>query len=547
MPLSRKLIISVGLLGLAALALRLAFFGISVGRVPASSDEALSTLQAKMIVEEGRRPLLVMANPYQFPVESYLQVPFVKILPRTALGARVLPFALSLAATIIFILTLSRLAPLRTAWPALLLLLFPSAYLLMIGSAYFIPQHSSFALLCSLALYLAVRMRAAQNPLGWALASGFCAGLAFSNHLLALPVLATLGAYAMLGPDWKKQIRIIPAFAIGAALGLVPYLLAVGLINGAYGGGVTGTVSLGEALRRVWGLALNSALSGVMGIAPCLYPDNRLRLWQIPGLTTGFAVVWIVVLAAMTALRTWRFGRRVSATGWVTLEANDVFLGLAWLGFASFLFSERTLSHTYRYLLPVAWAFPFMVGYLYARAPRPARLVIGAAAVLLAGFNIVASLALMRVWAAPGFAVREADLFDLKPAIDYLEARGIRHACATYWLAYRLTYETDGRVLCSQPCNERFPRWHKPPYKALVDAADNVAYLTAPQLAFDTKHFEDDLAAMGVECKREDFGAIRVFTDFRRRLDESGGSSAPSRTVAGAPARFKFRNGHPVY
>lgn len=546
MPLSRKLLIGLGLLGLSALALRLVFFGISVARVPASSEDAFSMLQARMIVEEGRRPLLVLANPDQFPVESYLQAPFVKIMPRTALGARMIPFILNLIATIFFILTLRRLAPLASAWPALLLLLFPSAYVLMLSSAYFMSHHASFVLLSSLALYLAVRMRAAQSPLWWAAASGFCAGLAFSNYLLALPVLAALGAYAVLGPDWKRQLRIIPAFAFGVALGVLPYLLAIWLIHGAYGGAASGTVPLGEALRRFWGMTLNSALSGVMGIAPCLFPDGRQRLWQIPGLSLGFAVFWIAVLAAVTALRAWRFGCRVRETGRVTLEANDIFLGLAWVGLASFLFSARAFSHTYRYLLPVAWAFPFMVGYLYARSPRAVRPVIGAAAILLAGFNLAASLALMRAWATPGFAAREADLFELKPTIDYLEARGIRHACASYWLAYRLTYETDGRVLCSQPYNERFPSWHTP-YKTLVDAADDVAYLTAPRLALSTARFEADLAAMGVECRRENFGEIRVYTDFQQRLDPRGETGPPGRNPTGAAPPFEFRNGHPVY
>ena len=521
------LLIGLCVLGVTALGLRLAFFGISVARVPASSDETLSTLQAKMMIEEGRWPLLVMANPYQFPVESYLQVPLVKLLPRTALGARGMPFLLSLAATAVFIVVLFSLAPLRTAWPALLLLLFPSAYVLMLSSAYFIPQHSSFTLLSSLALCLAFGMRTAPRP-GWiALLSGFCAGLAFSNHMLALPLLVVLGAYAVFSPRASYRLHWIPVFFFaGVILGLIPYLLAIWLLPGAHGG-VMGTVSLGEALRRIWGLTLNSALSGVMGISPCLFPDGRHRLWHVSALNMVFAVVWLAVMAAMTALRAWRCGHRIIETGRVTLEANDALLGLAWLGFGFFLLSTRSLSHTYRYLLPVAWTFPFLVSYLYARSARGVRILIGSAAILLAGFNIVASLALMRAWLAPEFAVKEADLFDLKPAIDYLESRDIRHACASYWLAYRLTYETDGRLTCSQPYNERFPGWFTP-YKQTVDAAKKVAYLTVPRSKFPTKYFEQDLVTMGVSGQREVFGQISVYTDFHRTLGRPGNSMAPN-------------------
>ena len=515
---SRSVIIGLVLMGLIALGLRLAFFNISITHVPESSDESLSILQARMIIEEGRLPLLVLANPYQFPIESYLHTPFIKILPRTAGGARLIPFILNLAATIIFIITLIRLAPLRTAWPALLLLLFPSAYVIMLASAYFIPQHSSFTLLISMALYLAVCMRTARMPVFWALLSGFCAGLAFSNHMLALPLLAILSAYALLGPRGKTRLRIILAFAAGAALGLIPYLLVLWLWPGA-NEGISGIVSLSEALRRVWGLALNSALAGAMGITPCLFPDGRHKLVLIPGLATGFAVAWIAIMAAVTAIRTRCFVGRISKSRRITLEVNDIFIGLAWLGFVCFLFSARSLSHTYRYLLPVVWMFPFITGYLYARSPRPARMVIGAAVILLAGFNIFASVALMRVWLSPGFAAREAGLFDLKPAIRYLEANGINYAYAPYWLAYRLTYETDNRRLCSQPFNERFRGWFVP-YKAQVDAATRVAYLTAPRMTFKTRQFEDDLTRMGVTCQREVLGQVNIYTDFH--LEQKG-------------------------
>lgn len=506
---------SLLILILIALGLRLAFFSISVANAPESSDESLSILQAKMIVENGHTPLLVMANPYQFPVESYLHAPFVKFLPRNAFGARGLPFLLCLAATVIFIAALFLIAPLKTNWPALLLLLFPSAYILMLNSAYFIPQHSSFALLGALAFYLSFRMRNSAAPAITAFLAGFCAGLAFSNHILALPLLAVLGAYAALGPRISIQLRIIPAFAAGVAIGLVPYLLAVWLIPGAYGA-VSGTIPLTAALKRLWEPALSSALTGVMGINPCLFPDNRHTLTLIPGFGKIFAVIWILILAAVTALRTARFIRRMATTRSITLEANDVLTGLAWLGFFTFLFSARALSHTYRYLLPVAWVFPFLVACLYARAPKTGRILIGGFAVFLAGYNIIASLALMREWAQPGFAEKEAQLFDLKPALDYLEKRSIRHAYASYWLAYRLTYETGGRILCSQPINERFPGWPMP-YKRQVDAAGQVAYILAPKTKFEPRHFENDLAAMDVACRQESLGALKVYTDFSQK------------------------------
>ena len=117
MSIRRFMLTGVLLLAAGALGLRLAFFALSTARVPASSDEVLSILQAEKLMADGRPPLLVLANPYQFPVETYAHLPLVRLLPRTALGARLVPFLLSLAATALFLAALLRAAPRRDAWP----------------------------------------------------------------------------------------------------------------------------------------------------------------------------------------------------------------------------------------------------------------------------------------------------------------------------------------------------------------------------------------------------------------------------------------------
>jgi len=59
---------------LLGLALRVSFFAISVHRIPPMADEAITALQAKQILQ-GHCPLLFTAQPYMFPLESYLNVP----------------------------------------------------------------------------------------------------------------------------------------------------------------------------------------------------------------------------------------------------------------------------------------------------------------------------------------------------------------------------------------------------------------------------------------------------------------------------------------
>ncbi len=457
-------------------------------------------------------------------METYAHLPLVRWLPRTAAGARLIPFALCLAAALAWLAAWRRLASWCDGWPACALILFPSAYVVLTSSAYFIPQHSSFALLSALAVWLTFAARDARRPVPTALAAGFCAGLAFSNHMLALPLLMMLGLYILLGPrpapGGPGTLARPLAFAAGAVLGLLPFGLALWLSPGSYAG-VSGTVPLGLALRRVWGLTLNSALPGAMGIAPCLFPDGRARLWNAPWANAAFAVAWSAALAALTILCAVRIARSIRAGRRLTLEPPDIITGTIWLTLFSFLFSARSLSHTYRYLLPAAWLFPFMIGILYARAPRRFRRALGVGAILLAGYNLAAAGALMSAWRQPGFAARTAGLHDLKPVLRRLEARGLRHAVASYWLAYRVTYATDGRVLCSQPWNERFRGWPVP-YKDRVDAAREVATLTVPGLAFHTRLFESDLAAMGVSARHEDVGPIRLFTEFAQAQPRHG-------------------------
>jgi len=71
---------------------------VSLGHMPATSDESNAALMAKEIAA-GQRPLLIFGQPYQFPLDSYLQAPLVRLMPRNAWGARYLGIALGFAAT----------------------------------------------------------------------------------------------------------------------------------------------------------------------------------------------------------------------------------------------------------------------------------------------------------------------------------------------------------------------------------------------------------------------------------------------------------------
>ena len=79
---------------LLALILRVHMLVASALYIPVTSDESITILQAKEIIS-GDLSFFVWAQPYQFPVETYMVAPIVKLLPRNAFGARFHSFVIS--------------------------------------------------------------------------------------------------------------------------------------------------------------------------------------------------------------------------------------------------------------------------------------------------------------------------------------------------------------------------------------------------------------------------------------------------------------------
>lgn len=495
----------------AALGLRLAFFAISTTNVPPSSDEALSPLQAKHILA-GHMPLLVMANPYQFPVESYLYAAFVKFLPHNAFGARLIPFLEGVAAFLLLLFFLPHMGGWRSVWGAALLLVLPSAYVLMLLAGYALPQHNSVVLLAALGLCMAVWQRHARHCFWLAGGVGLICGLGFSNHALVGTLFFMVGVFVCVNSDWRAARGAAPAFIIGALIGLLPYFAALWLMPGAYAP-VSATLPWRQALQKLISPVFRNVFAGVMGITPCYFPDTRETLSAPPVLRELFIWSWAAILMVATL---WRIGAvvlDVRRRKWLVLHPVDICIGTTWLCAFAFAASGRSHSHTYRYLLPAAWCLPFVFGWLCASVSKPLRCALLILAVAFAGYNAMASALLMREWARPDFAEKHANIFDLKPVFDVLSANKIKYCYASYWSAYRLNYESGGKIVCSQPYNERFPGWELP-YRDKVDQAVNVAYVLAPRHTFPSDRFEAHLLEMRVDCRRQHAGYYTIYSDF---------------------------------
>jgi hypothetical protein len=520
------------------LAYRVAWFGVSVRNIPVSTDESITVLQAKAITEDrraltfrakqhppglfGRFPLLFTGQPYLFPIESYLAAPFAPWLPRTPFGARVVPAVLGLLSVVCSLAILRAWGPLCDIWPAALLLIFPSTYLVMLQCAYALPGYVSFLLLIAVVVRLAqwhARARGVR-AIGLALAAGLLAGLACSGNFMAIAVAVAAGTMVCLAANGQSALASTPAFLAGVLAGMGPYLLGKRLYADAYGA-VTMLVPWRESLKRLWSPILDFTLPSAMGVRCCLFPDGERAVALVPGAEKPFAVLWVAIVLAATALAAWQFARRLRRDRWPSLTAGDALAGATWLCLALFLLNRRSHSVTFRYLLVAVWTFPFLVAALYAHAGRWLRWALAGLCAALAALNLATGAVLMGRWSEEGFAAREPRLYALEPAIRELEARGINRCYAAYFDAYRLTFMTDERILCSQPYNERFLGWPIP-YKDLVDASTNAAYVLGPTFRFRPEDFEQALAAMEVTARREPVGSAFLYTGFESPRPRSG-------------------------
>lgn len=490
---------------------------VSVEHVPVTADEAITVLQAKGVCR-GELPLLVLAQPYQFPVEAYLSAPGVGLVPRNTWGARYVSFIQGLLGFGLLLLLVRRAGPLRLTWPIMLLVMFPSAYLLMIQFGYSLPHNSPIYLATWGAMLLTVGVPWRRTLSGYArfILAGILCGLAFSNNMLALALIVPLLLTAVLQGEWRHMLPKLILLAAGAGLGLLPYLMALRLYPGAHAS-VAGNRSLGEALAALWEPGINVTLTRALGITPTLFPDTLPTLDFAAGLFRIAPFILIAVLLAATVLRATAVIRQLLREHTLGLNVLDVFIGVAWLNLALFAVSDRGYSGSYRYFAPAAWSFPFVLGAVYSSAGKWIRRLIGTACVSLAVLNGMTVVKLTAAWAQPDFAERVVDAPEVKPAIEFLRQQGIAHGVAYHWQCYRLNFYTDEKIVFSQPYNDRFRGWPLP-YKDQVDLATNVAYVLSDlsSTEFNPARFEEHLKIMKISARKAVRGAFSIYYGFRQ-------------------------------
>jgi len=522
--MKRNLLIIAVIAGVAAIAWRASLFSVSVHNIPAFDDECKIALQAKQI-SHGDLPLMILASPYLFPLEAYLMAPFIHFLPRDAFGVRIMAFGFGLLTVFLSLLILKRWGSWQEIWPGIVLVLFPSGYLLVYQVGCAMPGYPTMMLLAALVIWLALRHSEAERRLwAWALLGGIAAGLAASDTMLAVPVLVMGGAMFAAARNWQTARISAPVYAIGALIGFAPHIAARHFHSGAFQS-VSQSVPLGEAFRKILHPLLDRVLPSAFGWGPTIFPDSKERVAWPDGFDIYIGTAIVVLLAVVTVIGLNESIRRWWQERWPRVDSSLAFLGISWMCLVLFIFSHRSHAHTYRYLLPVVWSFPFILAYAYRRSGRVVRWIIGAVTVLLLAVNVTGTCRIMQRWSSPGFS-DYLKSYDMGPMIEYLGKRGITRCYGTYVDAYRITLATDERIICCQFYNERFPGW-RVPFKELVDPATNVAFVLSDSYRFKPDEFEKDLADMKVKYRKKVCGNFSIFSDFESLLPATGPEVPP--------------------
>ncbi len=503
-----------GILILLAIALRCTWFYISVNHLPGYDDECKIAIQADDIAHGRSFPLLILASPYIFPLDAYLMAMTTHFLPRGEVGIRTIALLQGLVALLVFLQILRMGGDWRRVWPGVLLVLFPSAYWLMLQCATLLPGYPPMLLLGPLSIWLSLRRP--QKTAGVALTTagaGAASALACSGSMLSLSFLVCAAAASLLQRRWIHTVVAIACFGGAAWLGLLPHRAAEREYAGAFSA-VQGTVSVEKAVRTLEHSLLEAALPHAMGLGAPFFPDTEQHVQGYEPLFSWIGWAWLFALGASSVWALWRFIRDWIRAHHPVLTFDQVFIALSWASLILFIFSARSHSRTYRYILPAVMSWPMVLAGAYAYSGRAVRVIVGVVALFFLSVNAHNTYALLREWSHPGFADGLA-IYDQKPAIDYLKAREIHHAYATYEDAYRITYATGGEISCGQPYNERFPSWRAPYADELMEAT-NVAYILTTTGRFPAVWMENDCAGLGVSYRRERRGHYWIYTDFRR-------------------------------
>jgi hypothetical protein len=447
------------------------------------ADEVITGLMARHVLDGGGFPLFFWGQNYGGTLQL---VPVT--LSTWAFGSSVaalrLPTIVLAAVNAVLVWRLARLFLPRPSAQAAGLLLWlgpPAALWFGVREMLFYQPTVTLGLVLGI---LGVRWRERRRALDAALATAILAvGVWTSPNMVyfAVPALVTAAA------PWIRGRRAVVAAVVGiAAAAAVSVVIDRRLVSGASHTPVIGTY----ASRLVWFGEIG--LPASLGIVELL----TLRWVVVPLSVCAYGIaLWLLA-------RAWWPGAKDLAWDAVGLAAFPLLFAIVPFGP-----DEPNL----RYLFFVS---PFLV-VVFARLVTRPRLAALALTVMFAVTVVgLIRLAVVSEQGPVAGPTRVGNVGDLSAAIAVLDADQVDAVFADYWVAYRLAFETQGRIVTSSSWGiER-----DLPSTEAVRRAGRSAWVVSAGPQADA--FRAGLARRGIEARAEEAGDLVVIVPVRPVLPE---------------------------
>ena len=496
---------------------------LSVGAFPFNSDEAITGLMARHILQ-GERPIFFYGQSYMGSLDAFLTAGLFTILVESVLTIRVLQVFLY-TCTIISTAWLGRkltgdwgtglLAALLLAVPVVNTTLYTTVTLGGYGEALLF---SNIAFLCATHLLSLSEKSITRRDLLVLGVLGFVTGLGF--WVLGLTLVSTVPAvlFSLLAL-WKRRKTIpggwgIALMTLVAAfiLGSLPWWLAsiqAGLFN---------------QIKELFGSAISVESDNWL-----IRSGKHLFYFVFLGLPAAFGLrpTWDIRWLAMPLLPFilmiwgwifWKFPgmykreEQAAQSGWNMLIMSAALLA------AGFVFTSFGLDPSGRYFLPlvVPMALCASMVILKAKIHRIIRFAIPSVMILFAAVGTIQS-ASASPWITTQFdRVSWIDHHYDGELIQFLRSNGEIRGYSNYWVAYPLAFLSGEEILFSPrlPYHEDLRYTSRddriPAYTETVDASARTAYITTFNPALD-EALTSGFTRLGVKWKENKIGDFHIF------------------------------------
>jgi hypothetical protein len=408
----------LALTGVAGIALRVWTYRSASG-VP-DSDEAVVGLMARHVLH-GQFTTFFWGQGYGGSQEALLTAPIFAVFGSSWLALRLVPIALSaVTAILVWRVGLRLMGERPAAVAAAIFWIWPPFLIYKLTHQW--GFYASGVLYCVLLILLGLRVVEQPSTLRAAV-FGLALGLAGWETEQIVPIAIPLMAWMVWKkPSWLRKLWIaVPAALVGAAPSIV-WNIRHGW--GSFQSTVPDTSSYWHRLR----VFLSPIMPLMLGLRAD-YTQERM----LPSAIATYAIE--ALLAGLFAWGAWRSRHRPISLLYVVAAAYPVFYAIP---------AETMFERDPKYVVVLAPVLVLLVAQLATTYPRALVLLLLAAVVSVASLRRLDTY-FQTVPQQPPVAPR-----DIGPLISTLDRFRLDRVYATYWVAYRLDFDTRERIIAAQ-------------------------------------------------------------------------------------------------